>query len=308
MTVRKALIGAALILIGLPVLLVQVAMLAVSLANRTNGSIIVSGVRREYLLYVPRNYDRARPVPLVISLHGAMNWPAYQMKISQWNRVADEHGFIVVYPAGTGRGPRAWFMEGAEAPARMPDVRFISDLIDTLEAQYTIDPARIYANGLSNGGGMAFVLSCTLSRRIAAIGAVSAAQSLPWSWCTDSTAVPMITFHGSADPLVPYGGAPPGWLNPEAFPAVRTWTAAWAARNRCRPDPVDSAVAPDVSRLEYLDCASNAAVELYTIQGAGHQWPGGKAIPRWLAGPTRQSINATEIMWEFFREHPRPGP
>jgi len=84
-------------------------------------------------------------------------------------------------PSGTGIGVKTWFMEGSADPARMPDVRFISALIDTLEATYAIDPTRIYANGMSNGGGMAFVLSCTLSARIAAIAAVSAAQSLPWA-------------------------------------------------------------------------------------------------------------------------------
>ena len=83
----------------------------------------------------------------------------------------------------------------------MRDVRFISELIDKLEAAYNIDPARIYANGFSNGGGMAFVLSCTLSDRIAAVGMVGAAQTLPWSWCTDHRPVPMIAFHGTADPI-----------------------------------------------------------------------------------------------------------
>src|SRR3989441_5213315 len=73
----------------------------------------------------------------------------------------------------------------------MRDVRFISELIDTLRAAYNIDPTRIYANGLSIGGGMAFVLSCTLSDRVAAVGMVAAAQSLPSSWCTDHRPVPI---------------------------------------------------------------------------------------------------------------------
>ena len=83
-------------------------------------------------------------------------------------------------------------------PGLARDVRFISELIDKLEAAYNIDPTRIYANGLSNGGGMAFVLSCTLSDRIAAVGMVGAAQTLPWSWCTDRRPVPMIavSWHG----------------------------------------------------------------------------------------------------------------
>ena len=148
---RAIVVGAVLVIVGLPVVLILIAVVSVSVLNWTNGTIISSGQKREYLLYVPRSYDRARPAPLVISLHGAMNWPAYQMKVSQWNKEADANGFLVVYPSGTGTGPKAWFMEGAQSPSQMPDVRFISGLIDTLEAAYNIDPARIYANGLSNG-------------------------------------------------------------------------------------------------------------------------------------------------------------
>jgi len=86
------------------------------------------------------------------ALPGGASWPAHQMDTSGWNRLADEHGFIVVYPAGRG-SPKAWSVDRGAGLAR--DVRFISELIDTLEAAYNIDPARIYANGLSNGGGMA---------------------------------------------------------------------------------------------------------------------------------------------------------
>lgn len=286
--------------------LVLVVLAAVSVFNRTNGSIAVSGEKREFLLYVPPSYDRTRPTPLVISLHGAMNWPAFQMKISRWNQAADRNGFIVVYPAGTGAGPKTWFMEGSDHPAEMPDVRFISTLIDTLERAYNIDSARIYANGMSNGGGMAFALSCTLSHRIAAIGMVSAAQSLPWTWCRDSTPVPLIEFHGSADPLVPYDGAGTSWLNPQPFPNIRRWVADWAHRNRCAPKPARTVVT-DAVRLEYSGCASDASVVLYTVQGAGHQWFGGNPIPPRLVGPMSTRTDATGIMWMFFQSHPLRG-
>jgi polyhydroxybutyrate depolymerase len=176
-------------------------------------------------------------------------------------------------------------------------------LIDTLEAAYNIDPTRIYANGVSNGGGMAFVLSCALSDRIAAVGMVAAAQSLPWNWCTDHRPVPMIAFHGTADPIIPYNGGrspvPPG----ELFPSVPTWTANWARRNQCGTNPIESVVAADVTRLEYTNCADEAAVVLYTVQGGGHSWPGGKPLPEWIVGPTSRSIDATSRMWAFFREH-----
>ena len=306
--IKKIVVGTVIVIIGLPVLLILIILLSVSFANRNNGAIVSSGEKREYLLYVPRSYDRTKPTPLVISMHAAMNWPAYQMKISQWNKAADENGFIVVYPAGTDPlhlGPKAWFMDGSRSPSTMPDVRFISELIDTLEAHYNIDSTRIYANGMSNGGGMAFALSCTLSNRIAAIGAVSAAQSLSWSWCADSTPVPMIAFHGTADPFVPYNGAPTGWLNPNApFPNITTWVASWARRNHCAANPIDSVVAADVTRREYTDCARNASVVLYTIKGGGHQWPGGKPIPEWIVGRLSNNVDATSRMWAFFREHP----
>ncbi len=308
MTIKKIVIGAALVIIGLPVLLVVTILLSVSFANKTNGTIISSGEKREYLLYVPRSYDRTKPTPLVISMHAAMNWPAYQMKITQWNSAAEKNGFIVVYPGGTDPlhlGPKAWFMDGSRSPSTMPDVKFISELIDTLEAQYNIDSTRIYASGMSNGGGMAFALSCTLSNRIAAIGAVSAAQSLPSTWCADSTPVPMIAFHGTADPFVAYNGAPRGWLNPAPFPSITTWAADWARRNRCGPTPVESVVAPHVIRREYTNCAENASVVLYAIRGGGHQWPGGKPIPEWIVGPMTHEIDATALIWAFFREHPR---
>jgi polyhydroxybutyrate depolymerase len=182
------------------------------------------------------------------------------------------------------------------------DVRFISDLIDTLKAAYNIDGARVYADGLSNGGGMAFVLSCTLSDRIAAVGMVASAQLLPFDWCTDQRAVPMIAFHGTADRTVPYHGGK-SWVAPVAFPDMPTWAADWARRNQCRPNPVESLVAADVTRLEYSDCADDAAVVLYTIREGGHSWPGGGPLPEWLVGPTSRSIDATSQMWAFFREH-----
>ena len=269
--------------------------------NRSNGSIVSSGQTRDYLLYVPASYDRARPAPLVISMHGAGLWGAAQKEISQWNAVADREGFIVVYPSGardSGPGP------GGVRPDRegRKTSTFISELIDKLSADYNIDPARIYANGLSNGGGMAFVLSCTLSNRIAAVGMVAAAQLLPWSWCTDPRPVPMIAFHGTADPVVPYTGGRT-WVAPRAFPHVPTWTANWARRNRCAPEPIDSAVAANVTRRTYTGCADRASVELNTIRGGGHDWPGGAPLPEWLSGPTSRGIDATSRMWEFFREH-----
>jgi polyhydroxybutyrate depolymerase len=319
---RKVVIGGILILVGVPALLVLSAVVlfysVFYFPNRTtatSGTIISSGEKREYLLYVPKSYDRLKPAPLVISMHSAMSWPSSQMMISQWNRVADEHGFLVAYPAGIGSGPRIWLMSGWRTPSRMPDVVFISELIHALEGSYNIDPTRIYADGFSNGGGMAFVLSCTLADRIAAVGMVASAQLLPWSWCTDSRPLPMIAFHGTADPMAPYdGGVPsssfaPSRFDPNAkpYPSIPGWTASWARRNHCGANPVESLVAAHVTRLEYTGCAERAAVVLYTVREGGHTWPGGTPLPEWGVGPTSREIDATRLMWEFFREHRLPS-
>jgi polyhydroxybutyrate depolymerase len=299
---RKRVIGAVLILIGLPVVLALIEAVSYYVRNRSNGSIVSSGQKREYLLYVPKSYDRSRPTPLVISMHGAGGWPVQQMNLSEWNQLAESQQFIVVYPSGTkGVGARIWHVErGSDL---MRDVRFISELIDKLEASYNIDPTRIYANGISNGGGMSFALSCTLSDRIAAVGMVAAAQTLPWNWCTDHRPVPMIVFHGTADPMVPYNGGAT-WVAPRPFPAVATWAANWARRNRCGSNPVESAVTADITRHEYTNCTDDAAVVFYTIRGGGHTWPGGEPMPEWFVGPTTRSIDATSQMWAFFRAHP----
>ena len=294
-------LGAALALIGLPVVMVPIEAVSFYARNRDNGSFVSSGEKRDYLLYVPKSYDRSRPTPLVISMHGAGLWGASQRDISRWNDLADRKGFIVVYPSGVGgKGVRVWRAEPGDGLTK--DVRFISELIDTLSRSYNIDSTRVYANGLSNGGGMSFVLSCTLADRIAAIGMVAAAQTIPWTWCKDARAVPMIAFHGTADPEIPYNGGS-SWISPRPFPSTPRWAANWATRNRCAASPVESAVAVDVTRRTYANCANDAAVVLYTVKGGGHTWPGGTPLPEWFVGRTTRSIDATGLMWTFFREH-----
>jgi len=306
------LIGTAIVVFGLPLAVILIAMLWISLLDRTNGRIISSGQTREYLLHVPDSYDPATPSPLVISMHAGATWPAQQMNLSRWNRLADANGFLVVYPSGTPQLfnlARIWhtFHSGTGLER---DVRFIAELIDTLRTSYNIDPARIFADGMSNGGGMAFVLSCVVSDRLAAVGMVAAAQALPPGWCRATRPVALIAFHGTADSLVPYNGGRFGDpLNPvkPVSPAVRDFVASWAGRNQCDAGPVESTVAPDVTRLEYLDCAEGASVVLYSVGGGGHTWPGGKPLPEWRVGPNSSSIDATGEMWTFFRAHPLRG-
>ncbi len=300
----RSALAAVFALLSLPPLLVAWDAASFRVTNRPNGGFVFAGEAREYLLHVPATYEATKPVPLVISLHGAGGWPVQQMDVSGWNRVADAERFIVVYPsAARGVGPNIWHVDGGRGLSR--DIGFIAALIDTLQARYRIDPTRIYVNGLSNGGGMSFVLSCALSDRVAAVGVVAAAQTLPWSWCTDRHAVPMIAFHGTADPDIPFAGGT-SWMAPGVFPNVVRWTQNWARRNHCAAQPVKTAIASDVTRLAFGDCADGADVLLYTIKDGGHTWPGGRGLPEWWLGRTTNSIDATREMWAFFQAHPRP--
>ncbi len=294
-------------LLGLMASLALIAAVAYLLSNRTNGSIISSGEKRSYLHYVPKTYDPATPTPLVISIHGYAEWPAHQMQISHWNDLAKQYGFIVVYPSGT-QFPLRWRTRGEPGSDTDPmlDVTFISDLIDQLESEYNLDPARIYINGLSNGGGMSFVFSCKLSEHIAAIGTVSGAYLLPWSECQPSRPVPTIVFHGTADPIVPYQGGPSKAFD-LPFPFIPDWVDSLSRHNGCTGAPLEIPASGDVSGVQFTNCASNADVIFYTIAGGGHSWPGGEPMPEFIVGHTTQDIDATKVMWDFFQQHPMPG-
>jgi len=298
--VKKIVVYLTLILFGIPMLLILGVGIAFLIANRTNEVLVSSGERRTYLLYVPESYTPNTPTPLVISIHGFSDWPAHQMKMSHWNDLADEYGFIVAYPAGTSF-PLRWRAHGGSD--HLLDVTFFSDLIDDLESQYHIDPASIYVNGLSNGGGMTFVLSCAMSERIAAIGMVSGAYLFPWNECHPSRPVPAIVFHGTEDAIVPYQGGPSGPFDYD-FPSISEWVDILALRNGCSRETIELPAQGNVNGLQYAHCSSNADVIFYTIVGGGHSWPGGEPMPERIVGTTTDDMDATRAMWEFFQQHP----
>lgn len=271
--------------------------------NRNNRVLVSSGIEREYLIHVPASYRSGEPTALVLTLHGGAGWPVQQRDLSGWNEVAERHGFIVAYPAGLDVGGMTGWQAFRPGPEIEKDVRFISQIIDEIQASYSIDASRIYVNGLSNGGSMSWVLSCLLADRIAAVGMVAAAHFLPWNWCAETRPMPMISFHGTADTAAPYAGGN-SWVAPDRVLAdIEQRTTQWARRNRCQPEATDIRVASDVRRRIYSGCAEGAGVELYTIEGGGHTWPGGEVLPEWFLGPTTRSVDASALMWHFFSSH-----
>jgi len=300
---KKILKRTILILLALITLCLIFAAVVFFVVNQSNGEIVSSGQVRKYLLYVPDTYDPSTPTPLVISLHGFAEWPAHMMSISGWDELAEENGFIVVFPSGT-KFPKRW---GTNSNSRRPEnpmlnITFISDLIDTLEGEFNIDQARIYANGFSNGGGMSFFLACELADRIAAIGGVASADYYQGDECQPSRPVPVIAFHGTEDNFVSYYGR---WKSPQTYqqPRIPQWIKPWAERNECDLDRVELPPTGEVSGIKYTQCSQNADVYLYTIHGGGHSWPGGEPMPRRIVGHTTQDIDATAVMWEFFSQY-----
>lgn len=243
-----------------------------------------SGQERDFVLHVPPGYEPGIPLPLVINLHGLGSNARQQERLSQMSVKADEEGFIVVYPQATG-APAAWHI-GAGDQA-FADAVFLRDLIDFLEERMSVDPARVYVTGFSNGGGMANRLGCLFADRIAAIAPVSGAYLL-WQSCRTARPLPVLAFHGTADAIVPYDGD-------AVLPAIPAWAAAWAERDGCDPEPSISLQQGSTTGQTWGNCQSGSAVTLYTIEGGGHRWPG-----------LGQGLAATNEIWAFFLDHSLP--
>ena len=170
---------------------------------------------RSYRLHVPPAYDSVKPAPLVIGLHGQGGDPAGFEAYSGLSLLADEAGFLVVYPQGLGD------LAGWDTWQNSDDVLFMRALLTELEIRCAIDPRLIYASGHSRGGGMANRLACDLSDRIAAIAPVSGTYQFG-EICSPVRPVPVIAFHGQDDPVVPYNGIGSLDQPPEAYFVIGT--------------------------------------------------------------------------------------
>lgn len=268
-----------------------------------NETLTHDGALRRYIVYIPEGYTGAEAVPLVFSLHGfASNAPQHRL-YAGWDAVADANNFIVVYPYGTDV-PLRWnsgfggFFGGAD------DIGFFRAMVDTLRGRLCIDETRIYADGMSNGGGMVYRLACEAADVFAAFGAVAGAYDPNPIFCTPARPVPVIAYHGTEDTIVPYEG------NAPFLPNIESWVQAWAERNECNETPDVLTVSDEVTATAYNGCAENADVVLYTIESGGHTWPGGDFggltdIP--LIGVVNTDIDATALTWAFFEVHPQIG-
>lgn len=275
-------------------------------------SLEIDGQVRSYLVHVPPQYDERQATPLVLAFHGAgTNGPIMALSTGLSGK-SDEAGFVVAYPNGTGKANLflVWNSGGFQGPFadKLPDdVKFVDQLLDDLAGVVNVDPQRVYATGLSNGGMMCYRLAAELSQRIAAIAPV--AGTLAMENPRPTRPVPVIHFHGTADELVPFGG--PGEKSPKflTFNSVEETIRIWAEMDDC-PRKAEKTDLPDrfedgttVRRERYGPGKDGAEVILYVIDGGGHTWPG-RQWPVPLLGRSTRDIAANDLIWEFFQKHP----
>jgi len=274
-------------------------------------TIAVDGIDRTYIVHMPIAYKNGKqaPLPVVLSFHGGGGNAENAMRNSNFNPLADEKGFIVVYPNGDGLLKDkllTWNGGGCCGYAvtnNIDDVAFVRALITDLQTSTNIDMKRIYATGLSNGGIFSYRLACDASDLIAAIAPVSG--TLNYSACQPKEPVSVIHFHGTGDENVPYnGGSGSKSVAGVDFASVKDSIDFWANIDQCPSAPKTQSF-NDIQLDSYTGCTNGTEVELYTIVGGKHAWPGSNGP----AGPggdqPTQSISATNLIWDFFEAHPK---
>ena len=252
---------------------------------------------RSALVHIPPGYDPTQATPLVLNFHGYSGSPTQEEGLTLMDTLSDSAGFLLVYPQGTGSllSWNAGACCGTAAQNNLDDVGFVRTLIDTLESKLCVDPKRVFATGMSNGGFLSHRLGCELSDRIAAIAPVAGVMGIPT--CNPSRPVPVMDFHGTSDPIVPYdGNASIGYVS------VADTISGWVQRDGCQGSPTTTYSKGDATCSTYANCAGGAEVTLCSISGGGHTWPGGTPFP--LLGKTSTDISATDAMWAFFQKHP----
>jgi polyhydroxybutyrate depolymerase len=267
----------------------------------SNQTITVDGRERSFQVYRPASLpDRA---PLVVMLHGGFGSASQAESYYGWDAKAEANHFVVAYPDGVNR---AWAVGGGccgtPGTTGVDDVAFVSAVVATLSRQLPIDADRVYATGISNGGLLAYRLACD-TNLFAAIGPDSATLL---GACPSPAPVSVLHIHGTADENIPYDGSQGSGVAKIHGMAVPDLVAMWQGVDGCPPPAVTTV---ETVTTSVATCPSGRSVELITIAGAGHQWPGSPSRPavEKLLGldPPSTALDATDVIWRFFADHRR---
>ena len=270
------------------------------------------GSTRSYQVFVPSSYAEDSSLPVLFALHGRNSSGQRMADLTSFNLRAEAHGFIAVYPDGLSR---QWnYLHGAHPQAGTPnDSEFLLKVKRDLQSRFSIDPARVYVTGISNGGFMTQRLACYAPDEFAGFASVAAGgfAEMP-SVCQDGAPINMLIMHGTADSKIPWRGI--GIQDSQGNRQLVTLSIAntmkyWTVHNRCGPDVADQAIVQggnspgtEVKIYTSSECANSTSVVLYAVIGGGHNWPGvANFIPPDIAGNVNLDIHASDVVWEFFR-------
>jgi polyhydroxybutyrate depolymerase len=283
------------------------ASVAVILAMVTGALVLPSSAgpaeNRPYGLKVPAGYDGRNPAPLVVLLHGYTSNGETQARYFGLPALADKEGFLLATPNGTRdlMGNRFWNATDACCDwfrTGVDDVGYIDAVIDDIAAGHSVDPARVFVIGHSNGAFMSHRYACDRADRVAAIVTLAGMQWKDQANCRPASPVSELQVHGRKDGTVRYeGGSMP---NGASYPGAVETVDDWAAQNGCngslastgRKFDLDSAVNGDETVEEaYSGCPAGADVWLWTIEGGSH-------VPAF-------NENWAEAIWAFMANHPK---
>ncbi|MDG6218831.1 MAG: PHB depolymerase family esterase [Candidatus Thermoplasmatota archaeon] len=276
------------------------------------------GMNRSYVLHLPESYDSSLSYPLVMVFHGGGGNARNIERVTGFSQKADEEEFIVVYPDGTGRFNNrlftwnAGFCCGYAFENDIDDVGYIKALITSLLENYSIDSTMIYATGISNGGILTYLVASELSDIFAAVAPVAAQiggqasiDEEPWQIPEPEHPVSVIVFNGMNDSRVPYEGGRPLANDTHVYSWFSTNDSIsfWIEQNQCNPIPKRNiSESGNIIIDTYHDGLQNTEVVLVTIVNGTHSWPGGEKGRNRGDEPTSE-INATDLIWEFFKNH-----
>jgi polyhydroxybutyrate depolymerase len=278
----------------------------------TPGSIEVGGLQRTYLTYLPKGL--AKGAPLVVVMHGSgesgnhvRRWTGYG-----FDRLADEHGFAVVYPDGYEGYWNACNIVGDYSANKLniDDVRFLTAMADKLIVDVGIDRDRVFATGVSRGGSMAYRLALEAPSRFRAVAAVAASVPTPDNFkckpAEQGTSSVMI-MNGTKDPIIPFDGGEVkfyGFLKRGTVRSSRASGQYLADLNHIAGPP--ETIGEDHVERVLWHGGSKVEVELVAVLGGGHGIPQPYfRYPR-LLGPTLEEPNGPAVIWAFFgRQRPR---